>query len=126
MSVPDKTYPHDSGIERAILGAMLVDPDCVGLVIEHIDSQDFYSPQNAMVFTAVKSLYASNDTIDQLTVTDALDKAGQLKLVGDEISLSNLYSEVAGSSGVTHHCRILKDKYIKRRIITMCKTIEAE
>ena len=126
MSVPDKTYPQSLDTERAILGAMLVDTDCVGLVIEHISAQDFHSPQNSMIFAAIKSLYASSDTIDQITVMDALKREKQDDKIGGHPALSGLYSEVAGSSGVTHHCRILKDKYIKRRIITACKAIEAE
>ncbi len=118
--------PHSHEMERAILGAMLIEPECIGLVIELISESDFYKPTHAMIYAAIASLYASDDPIDQLTIEEHLKRKDQLDLIVENTTIAGLYNEVAGSSGVTHHCRSLKDKSLKRKIITSCKAILAE
>ena len=123
MNLPDQLPPQARDIERAIIGAMLIDRECIGLVTEHITEQDFYAPANAAIFAMLVELDTKGIPTDQLTVSEELRKIDKLDMIGGERTLSGLISETASSANVIYHCRAVKDKYIKRRIITSCNAI---
>lgn len=58
--------------QYSVLGAMLIDPDCVGEVLTRVADQDFIDGTYRMVFQAIRKLYGQGLTPDPVTVNDAL------------------------------------------------------
>jgi len=58
--------------EREVLGAMLLDPDVVGPLLQRLTPQDFLEGKYRAIFQAIKQLQGQGRTPDPLTVNDAL------------------------------------------------------
>jgi len=115
----DRLPPQAPDIERAVVGAMLIDEDAIGVAIEMLDEKYFYKPMYAMIFRAVTDLFDNHIPVDQLSVTEMLKKRGQLDMVGGESTISALYEETASAANIRYHCLILKEKALLRELISV-------
>ena len=122
--VIDRTPPASSDIERAVLGAMLIDKAAVGKAIELITEESFYKPVHQAIFRVLTDLYDQNIPIDQLTVAEQLRQRGQLDSVGGETTIAALMNETASAANIEYHCEILKDKAVLRKIITLTSSVQ--
>lgn len=113
-----KIPPQAVEIERAVLGAMLIDEKGVieGMPLVK-DVGIFYKEQHQYVFEALQKLHFKNEAIDLLTVCAELKKMGKLELVGGEFEIIQLSNAVSSSAHIEHHIRILLERFIKRMII---------
>ena len=107
-------------VERAILGAMLIDQDAIGEVLENkVNENYFYEPAHAAIFKAIKSLYMEDSPVDCLLVAEKLRRNKMLELVGGEVTIGGLINDVTTSANVKGHAKILADKLLKRRITSI-------
>ena len=50
-----RSMPEDLGAEAAVLGSMIIDPRCIGDVIETLNRNAFYHSEHQMLFDAIIS-----------------------------------------------------------------------
>ncbi|MDA0338064.1 MAG: hypothetical protein O2782_23080, partial [bacterium] len=81
-SLLDRMPPQAVEVERAVLGAMLIDGRAVGRAVELLEEEAFYHRPHGRIFTAMISLYEQNQAVDQLTVSEELKRRGQLDEAG--------------------------------------------
>jgi len=118
ISIPvAKVPPQAVDLEKAILGAMLIDKRGVDEVIDILDKEAFYLPEHQEIYDAVFSLFQNGKPIDIFTVTEELRKRGTLKQVGGEYYLIGLSNVVASAAHSEEHARIVLQMYVKRRLI---------
>ena len=126
----DTTYghlqPQATDIERAVLGALMIDKDAFSVVSEIIRSETFYEPRNQKIYHAVQSLNMTDKPVDMMTVVDQLKKEGTLEEVGGPAYIVDLTSHVASSAHIEYHARILAQKYIARQLISYASAIETK
>ena len=48
-----RQVPQDLTAEQSLLGAMLVDPNCIPEVIEQVRADDFYAEENKRIFETI-------------------------------------------------------------------------
>ena len=83
-----KIPPQAIDLEEVVLGACLFDSKGVDEMVAIIKTADvFYVEKHGYIFTAIKSLYSSNDPIDLLTVSERLKLQGRLDEVGGDFYL---------------------------------------
>ena len=109
--------PHASEVEKAVLGALMIDKDAFMEVGDSLVPESFYEPRNQMVYEAIRSLSVEDSPIDVLTVTDKLAKMGKLEEVGGPGYIAELSSRVATSANVEYHASIVAEKYLSRQMI---------
>ncbi len=120
-----KMPPQDLVAEKSVLGAILIDPSAVHLVVNFLKSDHFYDPQHQVIYAAMVSLFEKQQPIDIVTLLDQLKKDGSDKRAGGNSYLSDLINTVPSSAYVEHYGRIIKDQYTKRRLIELSsRTIE--
>ena len=121
----DHVPPQAPDIERAILGAMLLEKEAIGIAIEMLSREQdcFYKPVHSIVFRAITDLYDDNSPVDQLTVTERLKERGQLDTVGGEATIASLASETASAANIRYHCQILREKAMLRKMIAITTSI---
>ena len=112
-----KIPPQSPSAERAVLGAMLLDEDAIGAVIESLDSSFFYDASHQKVFEGIVKLYGDRKNVDIITLADRLKSDGVLESVGGAAFLAELVDSVPTSANVLHHAEIVKEKGIKRKLI---------
>lgn len=89
----------------------------------------FYKTKHRYIYSAMKNLYKSSSgssNVDILTVVEQLTKMGKLEDAGGAFYISTLTGKVSGVSNFEYHLKILKEKYMSRRLIEICQKAQTE
>ena len=126
----DNTYghlpPQAPDVERAVLGALMIDKDAYAIVCETLYPESFYEPRNQMVYAAIRDLSMAEKPVDMLTVTDRLAKDGNLENVGGPAYVAELSSRVASSANIEYHANIIAQKFLARQLISFSSGIQTK
>lgn len=117
----NKTPPHDIETEKALLGAILIEPAQLHQVNESIAADDFYPTNHRTIYKAILALFGDNKGIDPVTVCDELHKAGELDAVGGAAYISELMAACPTPQMAEYYAGIIKDKSTRRRLLAICK-----
>ncbi len=126
----DNTYAHVQPqareIERAVLGALMIDKDAYTVVCEMLRPESFYEPRNQKIYEAIRDLELREQPVDVWTVTEQLAKQGDLEDVGGPTYVTELSSMVASSANIEYHARIVAQKFLARQLISYASFIETK
>lgn len=111
--------------EQAILGSILIDPSCFPTVSMLVRSDYFYLPQHKAIYTAMLSIDAAGSgVIDPLLILEMLKSE---KVFSNEDDGRNYLFQIAdivpSTSNIEAYCKIIKDKYYVRTLITVSNEI---
>ncbi|MFQ9975261.1 MAG: DnaB-like helicase N-terminal domain-containing protein [Butyricicoccus sp.] len=104
-----RQVPQDLTAEQSLLGAMLVDPNCIPEVIEQVRADDFYAEENKRIFETIYSMFNGAQRIDPVTVLDMLTRMGYYDEAGGRAYLFQLM-EVTPGAERQRIVRIVRDK----------------
>ena len=126
----DNTYAHvqpqATEIERAVLGALMIDKDAYAVVCEMLTPESFYEPRNQRVYQAIMELSLKERPVDIWTVTEQLAHQGDLEMVGGPGYITELSSRVASSANIEYHARIIAQKSLARQLISFSSNIQTK
>jgi replicative DNA helicase len=123
--ISDNLPPHDIEAEKAVLGSMLIDSEGIFKIATFLAPEDFFNPENQLVYEACFSLYQRNDGINQITVARELAQKERLEEVGGAAYLSHLVSMVPTSLHIEYYAQIVSRLAIMRRLISAGTQITA-
>lgn len=115
--------PQAPDVEKAVLGALMIDKDAYMEVCDILKSESFYEPRNQMVYEAIVKLSVEESPVDVLTVTDMLGKMGNLEEVGGPGYIAELSAKVATSANIEYHANVVAEKYLARQMIQYVSVI---
>lgn len=121
----DYVMPQATDIEKAVLGAQMIDKDANATFAKLTKNKPvYYEPRNQMIQDAIDTLARDGHPIDVWTVVNQLSSMGNLEEVGGPGYVTELSSKVASSSTIKYHTLVLLEKYKKRRLITNGITLQ--
>jgi replicative DNA helicase len=120
--------PESFEAEAAVLGSMLIDPECISEVVEILQTAAFYRMENQMIFDALIGLFEKNpfrkhkeagadEGLDAVLLRDELKKRKQLEAVGGVEYIAKIMESVPTSANVMYYAGIVKDKWMLRELI---------
>ncbi len=112
-----RKVPQSIEAEKAVLGCMLINPDAVPRAINILTKNSFYDPKHSKIFECMLSLFEDNNKIDNISLTDALEKSGFLEEIGGVYFLTGLSSDAPSAENVEYYAKIVKEKETLRTII---------
>ncbi len=114
-----RSMPESLAAEAAVLGSMLIDPECIGQVVEILECDAFYRIEHRYIFDALIGLYEKNKGvgIDAVLLRDELVKRNQLEDVGGVEYIAKILDSVPSSANVTYYAGVVKDKMLLRELI---------
>ena len=115
--------PQDVEIEKALLGALLIDRDAFTVVSELISPETFWDPRHQKIYHAIQTLNVKELPVDYLTVMDELKREGTYEEVGAPAYVIGLTENVMSSAHIEHHASILADKYMARELISFSSRV---
>lgn len=118
--------PQAIDAEVSVLGSMLIESAAVNVAIEILEENAFYKEAHRKIFSAAAALSERNQPVDILTVSTELEKRKQLEAVGGHYYLTELSQRVPSAANIDHYCRIVLDKALLRRLITVSTEVQAE
>ena len=119
-----RQMPHSLEGEQAVLGSMLIDPDCVKNVMDRLRPGDFHLRQNREIFETIYTMFTYARPIDGITVFGEMEKAG---LTDDNTRsyLAQLMEITPTSANVMEYAAIVRDKALLRSVAQAAGEITA-
>ena len=115
--------PHDLEAEKAVLSALMIENQAIHSVLTEVRPDDFYHPAHAELYRSMLSLQDENEPVDLHTLSDYLNSQKKLDAVGGPVFLAEIADYEATAANVVHHARIVRDKSIKRGLISVASEI---
>ncbi len=128
MAIEDlltRQMPHSLEGEQAVLGSMLIDPDCVKDVMDKLRPSDFYLRQNREIFETIYSMFSYAKPIDGITVCEEMQKAGTYDENTTRSYLAQLMEITPTSANVMEYAAIVRDKALLRGVAQAASEITA-
>lgn len=116
-TTPDALQPHNTDAEEGLLGSLLIDSDAIMRVAAFIDEKDFFIERNGWIFAAIRDLHEKNTPSDLITLSDELERRGQLMEVGGAAYLTSLINATPTSIHAEYYGRIVESLALPRRLI---------
>lgn len=121
----ERIPPQDLGIERSLLGSILVDPSILCQAIIELSPDDFSDILNGEIFEVIKDANEKGIPIDILSIANYLKTHPKFnKKENIEITLTELYDNVATTTSIDHYIKIIKLKSVARKMINYSEEIK--
>ena len=85
--------------------------------METLKADDFYRPDNRLIFEAALELFSKGEPIDIITVKNRLEEKGVFEQVGGIAYIGQVASSVGSSVNIRNYAKIVKDKSVLRSLI---------
>ena len=115
--------PHEPDAERAVIGAILLDPTSLLMVMEKLHGDEFYLESHRIIYAACVELHERGQPADLLTATNRLREQGLLERVGGASYLSSMVDSLPDVANAAHYAEIIHDKFVKRQLIASAHRI---
>ncbi|MGD0612816.1 MAG: replicative DNA helicase [Anaerolineales bacterium] len=115
--------PHNREAEEAVVGAVLIDPEVYYDLAQFLQADDFYIHRHRWIWEAFTRLHEQRIPLDFLTVTEELERAGQLGEIGGPAYLTALLNQVPTSLHAEAYGRMVEAAAIRRRMLTAANQI---
>lgn len=122
-NVVSQQIPHDSEAEKAVLGAVFLDPEAIIDASDVLQPDDFYEHANRIVFQAMLNISDREEVIDPVTLQDELKKNNQVDDIGGIAYVTELSMATPTAAHVTYYAKIVKRKAILRNLISTSRRI---
>lgn len=127
MAEPNMTsgviMPYNLEAEQSVLGSILIDQECMELVVSEINADAFYLPQHREIFSAMMLMYTNSKAIDPVIIADALTKKGHYDTAGGREYLMTLAQSVPSTVNIEYYVKIVKEQFYLRSLVTISNTI---
>jgi replicative DNA helicase len=110
MTYLDIDPPHDELAERAILGAMILDPETIPQVLEYLREEDFYLENHRLLFSLLYKLWEDKGKDwDDIVLREYINRYG----LSGKIDMSFVYAlvdEAAKGALLEEAIKLVKEK----------------
>jgi len=111
------TPPHSVEAEQAVLGGLLLDPIAWDNVADTVTREDFYRPDHQLIFEAIGALAGEGKPCDVVTVSQQLERTGQLDGAGGLAYLSSVARDTPSAANVRAYADIVRERSLLRQLI---------
>jgi replicative DNA helicase len=122
----EKPLPSSEEAERTILGGILLDNSMMSQVADKLQPEDFYSPLNRKIYSAMSILFSTLRPIDPILIMEELKKQGPIEAIGGISTISNLTFGLHHFSTLEDYSKVIIDKSKIRRLIRACNEITTD
>ena len=121
----NQEYLYNLEAEQSVLGALILDPDVLPTVLDYVKIDTFYKKQHKELFSVLLRMFSNGQTSDVITI---MNEAVSLNIF-ETSAMAKTYIKgitelVPTISNVESYCKILEEKYYKRRLLEIVKEIE--
>lgn len=118
------TLPYSLDAEQAVLGSILIEPDCMEEVVNIVKQEYFFLSSHRVIFSSMMTMYSgSKAKIDPVVIADVLAKEGLYDIAGGREYLITLRDSVPSTANVETYAKIVEEKYLLRTLITTSQEI---
>src|ERR687895_96297 len=125
-----KLPPQNLEADTSVLGAILLTEQALdGILIDvRLKPEDFYRERHRLIFRAMIRLKekADPEPIDVVTVSEDLERSGELEEAGGAAYVHSLPALVPVAGNARHYAKIVKHEALLRRLLDTSRRIQEE
>ena len=110
--------PHSIEAEQSVLGGLLLDNNAWDKIGDVVSESDFYRDEHRRIFRAIQKLMERSRPADVITVSEALENAGDKDSTGGLAYVSELASNVPGASNIRRYAEIVRERAVLRQLVS--------
>ena len=110
-----RKIPQSVQAEQAVIGSILIDPNCVPEVLEQLKADEFYSKLNRDIYETVYTMFSYGQTIDPVTVLDQMKVRGVYQDNCPEY-VADVMRQTPTAANVLEYAAIVRDRALLRRL----------
>ncbi|MDR0404393.1 MAG: replicative DNA helicase [Oscillospiraceae bacterium] len=123
-NVPFSSLPFNLEAEQSVIGAILIDSDCLDLVTQILPSEKYFHLSNhRSIYGSILEMYALGQSVDFVTVLEKLKSDDIFDEAEGKSYLLGLSNIVPAVSSVQAYAKIVKEKYDVRMLIEAAHSI---
>jgi replicative DNA helicase len=117
--------PHSVEAEQSLLGGLMLDQRAWDQVADILTPEDLYRADHRLIFSAIAALVEKNQPPDAVTVSEHLQRLGQLEAAGGLGYLARLVQDTPSAANVRAYARIVREHAMLRQLIEIGSDIAA-
>ncbi|MEE4162916.1 MAG: replicative DNA helicase [Woeseiaceae bacterium] len=121
-----KVPPHSVEAEQSLLGGLMLDKTAWDKIADIVGSEDFYRKDHRVIFRAIAELIESGNPCDVVTLSEFLDKRGELGNSGGLEYLATLANETPGAANARAYANIVRERAMLRSLIEVGNEIAGQ
>lgn len=123
-SVLGREPPFSQEAEEAVLGGMLLDPECMSTVAEMLKAESFYRPQHQQLYSIIIRTMFNDSGKDIISVIDESVTMGVFENASmAKTYLYGLMKNVPTTANIDSYCKIIDEKAKTRQLIACANDI---
>ena len=111
--------PHNFLAEKMVLNCLLINSESIEFTIKTLSVEAFYFKNHQEIYKAIIFMYKNQLPIDILTLITFLQDNGLLEKIGGIKVLIELINQVPNLVYFEEYIRLLKDKFLRRKLIKL-------
>ena len=115
--------PQSLEAEQAVLGGLMLSSDSWDQVSERVGESDFYRKEHQQIFRVMLQLAENDQPRDLVTVSEALQKLGQLESAGGISYLSELSRNTPSAANISAYAEIVRERSVLRQLISVSNKV---
>ena len=109
MKIGDKDIDNLYELESYVLGAMILDNNCIAEVMGLLEDYHWSSHHHGVVFDAIYSIYIDSMPLDLVGVRNVLRKSGVLDRIGGVSYLVHLVDNISSADKAVACAKTLRE-----------------
>lgn len=118
-----KVPPHSIEAEQSVLGGLMLDNNAWDTVAEIVVEENFYRHDHRLIFRTMTKLVNNTRPLDVVTLSEELDRIGELDNAGGLDYLVDLARNTPSASNIRAYAEIVRDRALLRQMITAANEI---
>jgi replicative DNA helicase len=117
--------PHSVEAEQSLLGGLMLDQRAWDQIADLVGADDLYRADHRLIFRAIAGLGERSQPADAVTVTEHLQRLGQLEAAGGVGYLARLVEDTPSAANIRAYAKIVREHAMLRQLIEIGGDIAA-
>jgi replicative DNA helicase len=118
-SSDDQNLPYNFLAERLVLGSILINPDSIVIVSQHLNIESFYLRSHQIIYKGTLSLYGEGKKIDYITLVTWLQDNKLSEYIKDLYLIIDFVNQVIAIGYLEDYLALIYEKYLRRLLIDL-------
>jgi replicative DNA helicase len=117
QALGDRLPPQNIEAEEAILGGIMLDPEAINRVYDHLVPEAFYISAHKDIYQAMQRLHSHGKPTDLLSVINWLIDHDMLARVGGRNKLASIVDRTVSAVNIDVLAELVMEKFLRRQLI---------
>lgn len=115
----DHDLPYNFLAERLVLGSILINPESIVVVSQHLNIESFYLHSHQAIYKGTLSLYNEGKKIDYITLVTWLQDNKCSNYIKDLSLIIDFVNQVIAIGYLEDYIALIYEKYLRRLLINL-------